>query len=137
MKIRQFIIPLLIFALSSAGWTQGTQDNSAGTGTMDYTTYAGLSALMDRGIQGKDFFLIDVRTKEEFAAGHIPSALLIPVQVFEANIPTDDKNALIILYCRSGARAGTALNILKSKGYTNAYNFGSYRKWEGELATGE
>src|SRR6188472_3264190 len=59
--------------------------------------------------------LVDVRTPGEFAAGHIPGAINIPVQQLDARMselkPT---NAAIIVYCRSGHRSGNAARTLKS-----------------------
>lgn len=64
--------------------------------------------------------LLDVRTREEFTAGHVPGAINIPVQELESRLgeisPLHDKP--LVVYCRSGHRAGIALQLLASKGYT-------------------
>jgi rhodanese-related sulfurtransferase len=77
-----------------------------------------------------------VRTSEEYADGHIPTAVNIPLAVFERDIPTQNKNALIIVYCRSGNRSGQALAILKKKGYANAANFGAATRYPAPLVPG-
>ncbi|HSC68552.1 MAG TPA: rhodanese-like domain-containing protein [Cellvibrio sp.] len=71
---------------------------------------------------------IDVRTADEFNAGHIEGAAHIPYDEIAARISevTADKNTLLHLYCRSGNRSGIAQQILQSMGFTNAVNEGGY-----------
>jgi phage shock protein E len=73
--------------------------------------------------------VVDVRTAEEFAEGHLPNAINIPfeqiVTVFaDKNIDTDQA---VVLYCRSGRRSGIANDALISAGYSNTYNGGGYQ----------
>jgi phage shock protein E len=126
---------IFIAAIISAACANGTSDTPAAA-EPDYTSYDGLSALMKEKEQGVDFFLVDVRTPGEYETGHIPTALLIPVDTIADNLPTEDKDALIIVYCKSGSRAGSALNTLKGLGYSNVYNFGGVGNWKGPLAEG-
>ncbi len=71
---------------------------------------------------------IDVRSAEEFNAGHLQDAVNIPHDQILARIQavSPDKNAPVNLYCRSGRRAEIALNELKNAGYTNVTNHGGY-----------
>lgn len=70
---------------------------------------------------------IDVRTPEEFNAGHIDSAVNIPYEeIAKAQSLVTDKNAVINLYCKSGRRASIAEEALVKAGYTNVVNFGGY-----------
>lgn len=71
---------------------------------------------------------IDVRTADEFNAGHIEGAAHIPYEEIALRISeiTKDKDATIHLYCRSGNRSGIAQQILQSMGFTNAVNEGGY-----------
>lgn len=71
---------------------------------------------------------IDVRTADEFNAGHLEGAAHIPYEEIAARISevTTDKDATIHLYCRSGNRSGIAQQILQSMGFTNAVNEGGY-----------
>ena len=71
---------------------------------------------------------IDVRSAEEFNAGHLQDAVNIPHDQILARIQavSPDKNAPVNLYCRSGRRAEAALNELKNAGYTNVTNHGGY-----------
>lgn len=61
--------------------------------------------------------LIDVRTPEEFQAGHVAGARNIPVQVLEARVAEIPKERLVVLYCRSGARSANAAQMLSRRGY--------------------
>lgn len=71
---------------------------------------------------------IDVRTPDEFGAGHLQGSLNVPVEDIGAKILSiePNKNAPINLYCRSGRRAETARQTLLSMGYTNVTNHGGY-----------
>ena len=79
------------------------------------------------------FYLVDVRTAEEYRAGAIPSAVNIPYDVIAGNLPTQDRNARIVVYCRSGNRSGKAKATLDSLGFRNVNNFGPVTNWTGEL----
>lgn len=73
--------------------------------------------------------LVDVRSPEEFASGHIQGAINIPVQQIDsraAEIPTGKP---VVLYCRSGARSGQAASILRGKGRADVHNLGGMSNW--------
>jgi phage shock protein E len=78
-------------------------------------------------------YLVDVRTETEYKAGAIPTAINIPFDVIADNLPTEDRSARIIVYCRSGSRSGIAQDTLESLGFTNVTNFGGVSNWQGEL----
>ncbi len=72
--------------------------------------------------------IIDVRTPEEFAQGHLKGAILIEYQhilqeIFKYIESKDDE---IGLYCAAGARSGFAAYVLEQHGFTNATNLGGY-----------
>ena len=81
--------------------------------------------------------LVDVRTPAEYEAGHIPTAINVPVDLIGTRPPTEVKDALIVVYCRSGNRSATARQILMDLGYTNVVDFGAVSRWEGSLVTGK
>ena len=71
--------------------------------------------------------ILDVRTKGEYSGGHIKGSINIPVDSLGNNTSRfTDKNKPIITCCASGMRSGAAKSILKSKGYTQVYNGGSW-----------
>jgi phage shock protein E len=71
--------------------------------------------------------VIDVRTTEEFSAGHYPSAVNIPVDTLEKRLhEIGPVNRAIVVYCRSGRRSAKAKSILESHGYTDITNAGAF-----------
>lgn len=80
-------------------------------------------------------FLIDVRTKEEFAERHAPGAKNIPVdEICEGKLSILEgmpKNTPIELYCRSGHRSETAKEALNFLGFTNVTNLGGLDNVDG------
>ncbi len=77
---------------------------------------------------GNGALLVDVRTPREYEAGHLDGAVLIPHDQVEQRLAEfgDDKSRSIVLYCRSGRRAGVAEQILREAGFTNVLNAGGY-----------
>lgn len=76
----------------------------------------------DRLRQQSEVTLVDVRSKGEYAAGHLPEARLIPVNELEANLHQLNPNSTILLYCRSGQRSGMAGELLLQNGFKSVYN---------------
>jgi len=79
----------------------------------------------------KEYILLDVRTQEEFNTEHIEGAALIPFDEVgdRAGVEIPDKNALILVYCRSGRRSEAAAQELVEMGYTSVYDFGGILDW--------
>jgi len=98
----------------------------------DYSDPAQLAKLIEAGQPA--YILVDVRTAEEFAEGHIPTAVNAPVDGIGNAPPTQDKTARIIVYCRSGRRSARAKSILEGLGYTGVVDFGGISRWTGPLA---
>ena len=82
----------------------------------------------------EEHIILDVREQEEFAEGHIPGAILIPHTEIEdkAKDLLPDKNAQILVYCRSGRRSKIASETLAKLGYTNVKEFGGIIDWQYE-----
>jgi rhodanese-related sulfurtransferase len=78
--------------------------------------------------------IMDVRTKNEFVGGHIKRSINIPVNMLSNNLSRfKDKDKPIITCCASGMRSGSAKSILKSKGYTQVYNGGSWNGLQNKI----
>jgi phage shock protein E len=74
--------------------------------------------------------LLDVRTREEFAAGHIDGAVNIPVQELEARLrEVGAKDRSVVVYCRSGRRSATAKQILEKAGWKVVRDLGAMTAW--------
>jgi len=72
----------------------------------------------------QDYVVVDVREPDEFTAGHIEGAVNVPLRSItqQLNALPAEKDAPILLYCRSGHRSAHALVILRMLGYTNVYH---------------
>lgn len=83
--------------------------------------------------------IVDVRRQDEYDAGHIPGAILIPNESIGTEQPKElpDLTQIILIYCRSGNRSKQASQKLADMGYTNVYEFGGINDWTGDVVTGE
>jgi rhodanese-related sulfurtransferase len=80
-------------------------------------------------VDGEDHLLIDVRTPEEFASGHIPGAINISVQSLPDRLDEVPNDETIVVYCRTGNRSATATDILVDAGYAPVYDLGGIVDW--------
>ena len=81
------------------------------------------------------YVVLDVREQEEFDAGHIPGAVLIPYTEItqKAESVLADKEQTILVYCRSGRRSKIAALALSELGYTDVQEFGGIMDWPYEV----
>ena len=118
--ISTLIVTLTLFSITAC---------SGANVTYEQITAEQAKNLMDTE---SDYIILDTRTEEEFAKGHIPNAILIPhyeiAQRAEKELP--DKDQLILVYCRSGNRSKQASQVLADLGYTNIKEFGGIIDWE-------
>jgi phage shock protein E len=72
--------------------------------------------------------VVDVGSAEEYRGGHLPNAVNIPLGELKEILPrrVRDKNQVLLLHCLSGTRSGIARRQMKSMGYRNVFNLGSY-----------
>lgn len=89
--------------------------------------------------QRDDCVIVDVRTANEYAAGHIPGAILIPNESIRGIEPKElpDKGQMILVYCYSGNRSRQASRKLANMGYSNVHNFGGMIRWTGDIVRGK
>jgi rhodanese-related sulfurtransferase len=90
----------------------------------------------ERLMKKKNTVVIDVRTAEEFQSGHIPGAINMDVKQenFHEQIRSLDKTKKYLLYCRSGKRSETALDIMRSNGFRNILHLkGGIENWKGQI----
>lgn len=76
-----------------------------------------------------DHVLIDVRTPEEFASGHIAGAVNIPVDALSSRLSEVSRDQTVVVYCRSGNRSATASQILAQAGYSDVRDLGGIITW--------
>ena len=129
-KVKGLIIMLLI-SLSLFGMTACGGENNK-TSTYEQITAEQAKTIMDTE---KDYVIIDARTEEEFAEGHIENAILIPEYeiAVRAEKELPDKEQLILVYCRSGRRSKIASEELVKLGYINVKEFGGIIDWPYEV----
>lgn len=85
----------------------------------------------------EEYYLMDVRSYEEFISGHIPSSRNIPLDQLQTSSKLPKrKEKLLFVYCASGARSANALLLLKHMGYTNVYDLGGIHRWDESLERG-
>ncbi len=132
------LIPLLllVFILSGCGVNnkQRVGETMDKPITFEQITMEEAKTVLD---EESGYILLDVRTKEEYAEGHIKNAINIPNE----NISKDeiselpDKGQKIYVYCRSGNRSKQAAEKLVNLGYTNVTEIGGIKDWSGEIVT--
>lgn len=118
------VVTLSLFGLAACGSGGEVKENVG---------YQQISALEAKEIMDSqtDYIIIDARTEEEFAEGHIKGAILIPEYEIAARAEKEipKKDALILVYCRSGRRSKIASEELVKLGYTNVKEFGGIIDW--------
>ncbi len=127
-------------SVSSGSVTPSAQTSATAEGTADaaaaWQQIAPEDALALLETQG--VVLLDVRTPEEFAEGHIEGAQLLPYDEIAARtdeLPAD-KDTTIVVYCRSGRRSAIAAEELADMGYTAVYDLGGIQSWPYDTVTG-
>lgn len=121
MQVGVLVVLLGVVACSNAQ----TEDGDAIAKDVDVEEFATL-------IEGGEGVLLDVRTPEEYAEGHIEDALNIDFwgDDFEAQIQELDKATPVYVYCKSGGRSGQAMDLMAELGFSEVYNLdGGYKAW--------
>ena len=116
-------IPLLLSLLLLAGCGKNAADAS-----YQQITQEKAKEMMD----SQEVIILDVREEDEYENGHIPNAVLLPVDTIDENTAAEvipEKDSTVLVYCRSGNRSKTASSTLVKLGYTNIYEFGGINTW--------
>ena len=78
--------------------------------------------------------LLDVRSPQEYREGHIPGSQNVPLQQLDkVEEVTENKDTVLYVYCRSGARSRQAVSLLQAMGYTNVRNIGGIAAYSGKV----
>lgn len=137
---RKFLAGLLIgcvFLISACSAGPKAAENSQESASED--AYHKITAkeakkMLDEG----GVTVVDVRTKEEYVVKHIPGAVLVPNESIGDEDPEKlpDKDAVLLVHCRTGVRSKQASDKLVKLGYKNIYDFGGIVDWEYETESG-
>lgn len=123
MKRLMVAIVLLLTGLSSLG-----------CGAAGSKGFEAISQEMAHNIMSQpgNFVIVDVREADEYAAGHIANAVLVPLSNLEKAVmeKIPDKTQMLLVYCRSGRRSKIAAEKLAKMGYTNIKEFGGIIDWQ-------
>ena len=131
---RKWLITAIAATVIALGayWLVGA---AGGADTGSAVTNSGPEAFMAALRADPQAVLVDVRTPQEFAEGHLPGAVNVELDRLEALAPTalPDRNAHLLVYCHSGNRSSFAVQILERMGYTRLVNMvGGIAAWSGE-----
>jgi len=124
---------LLIVLLVLLGGCLGQKDAATGDQIIEDVTLEEAYALMMDHLGSKDFVILDVRTPEEYASGHIERAVNLDFysETFEEELGKLDRDKIYLIYCRSGNRSGKAQDIMKELGFREVYNMrAGMSRWE-------
>jgi rhodanese-related sulfurtransferase len=122
------VVPILLMAVVVAGGcTVGTEKVPAGetlAQTIEDITVQKAAEMIEKRRGDADFTIIDVRTPEEFAEGHIEGAVLVNFQDndFRDKVGELDRDKTHLIYCRSGARSAGARDVMAELGFHEIYN---------------
>lgn len=131
-KIFLSLIVVFVFVFTSC-FARG--NGSAGENMKSFKSVS-MSEGLNLMKNDKDFVLLDVRTPEEFADGHIPGAVQLTNETFtkqDAENLIADKNQTVYVYCRSGRRSKNSSQKLVNFGYTNVIEIGGIASYSGPI----
>jgi rhodanese-related sulfurtransferase len=125
------LVAVIALLVIPKGGTTGAGSAAGPTGVQDVSA-ADFQKAVDAGYQ-----LIDVRTAQEYAQGHIPGAVNIPIDVLPASLAKIDKSKPVAVYCASGSRSLNAKQFLSAQGYTTVINLAQgIASWTGKTVAG-
>jgi rhodanese-related sulfurtransferase len=101
-------------------------------GLFDRITGAGIQAKVDEARSDPNAVLLDVRTVDEYARGHIEGAVNIPLDQID-RAATELPGRKLYVHCASGARSRRAVDALKAAGFPDAENIGGIVSWRGPI----
>lgn len=137
--IRQFPVPLVLVLMLLSLTACGTAQDTFSASDEEVGSYQSISAEAAQAmLEEGNVTLVDVRTQAEYESAHIPGAILIPNETISDTPPEalPDKDAAILVYCRSGHRSAEAASKLATLGYTNIYDLGGIIDWPYDTVSG-
>lgn len=116
---RRYIFGIaILLVISVLAYTQLQSENKPLFEYSDVTVEQAKQLIEER----PKLVILDVRTVSEYEDGHIEGAILIPVQEIEDRLDELSKKDEILVYCRTGNRSSTAIDIMQADGFTKIYH---------------
>ena len=144
MKKSYYILVLVVVCIFFCACGQNRTDrpnvveqSTESEGSEQEMTYEQISMEEAKQLMADEegYVIVDARTIEEYANGHILDAICIPNESIGEEMPEKlpNKEQLILVYCRSGNRSKQASQKLAKLGYTNVKEFGGIMDWDGDI----
>lgn len=111
------IAVIVLWAISSSSVANAAQDISPSSYQSQFVS------------SSTAHLLLDVRTSEEFATGHVHGAVNIPVEELQDRLSEVSRDEPVVVYCHSGNRSAQAAQMLTQAGYTDVYDLGGVNDW--------
>lgn len=138
--MKKTLVPVILIAIYLLGTSACSSNHEAVTESITSVTGGESSMIEYKNISAKEakemidagnVIILDVRTQDEYNSGHIAEAIRLEAADFEAKAAEvlPDKDATVLVYCRSGKRSKTAAKMLLELGYTDVYDFGGINDW--------
>ena len=124
-KSQMIVVGIVAVVVIIVGVVMLVMPNNVPTNTTAQISPAEYQSQFD----GEPHFLLDVRTPEEFATGHIAGAANISVQTLAERLSEVPEDQPVVVYCRSGNRSAQAAQILQEAGYSSVYDLGGVNAW--------
>ena len=137
MRIWMVLMFVVMLMLSVSG-CGGAQSSTAAEGkeeTMAAFQRVASDEAQRMMAENTNYIILDVRTAGEYAGGHIQHAINVPNESITTAPPKElpDKDQMIFVYCRSGARSQQAAQNLATMGYTHIVEMGGINNWHGDV----
>ena len=128
-RIMMILLAMLLLSGLAAGHATVSDDMTGSYTQIDQETAKQMMTIDDGHV------VVDVRRQDEYDAGHIPGAILLPNEDIGTTPPKElpDRNQIILIYCRSGNRSKQAAGKLARMGYTEIYEIGGIMTWPYEI----
>lgn len=141
LPLRSLLVLLLSLALGLLAVGCGDDDSSAESGSPQATEQADAQLVTvspDDAVEvfedpPQDMVVLDVRTPEEFAEGHLEGAVMVDFYApdFADQLAQLDANVPYLLYCRSGNRSGETISLMAQMGFTDVTEIdGGIAAWQ-------
>jgi len=137
MKVKKLgmlaLLGFLMVPLLLIGGCVAPEDTALKTQIFEDVTSEEAYALIQDNKDNQNFVIIDVRTPEEYADGHIEEAINFDYysEAFRDELNKLDKDKTYLIYCRTGKRSRAAADIMQELGFGNGYNMlGGIVQWE-------